>query len=344
MRIVHCIYALRVGGAESLLVDLANEQSRNNSVDLVIVNDVCDESMLSRIMPTVHVHKIGRKPNSRSIIPVIRLNCLLLTLSPHVVHCHNASLVRFLFPSFRCVLTVHGMDISCRYLRHYRRIFAVSQTVGDVLAAKGKYPVTVIPNGIMVESVKRREKQEETLVLFKIVHVGRLSHEEKGQDILIEAIGRLKQRGFLFDVDFIGEGPSLPFLEDLARKLGLSSQIHFLGKQSRDYIYSHLCDYSLFCLPSRKEAFGLVVAEAMAAKIPVLVSAGGGAFEVIEYGRFGYSFDSENIEDCAGKILWIYEHYAEVCAKVESAFLYVEKEYSLQRTVSEYLSFYDKVR
>ena len=54
----------------------------------------------------------------------------------------------------------------------------------------------------------------------------------------------------------------------------------FLVKQTQDYVAAHLTDYDLFVQPSRWEGFGLTVAEAMAAGVPVLVSEGQGPAEV----------------------------------------------------------------
>ena len=55
-------------------------------------------------------------------------------------------------------------------------------------------------------------------------------------------------------------------------ELNLEKHVRFLGNQSREYVYSHLKDYDLFVQPSRFEGFGLTVAEAMAACVPVLVT------------------------------------------------------------------------
>lgn len=113
-----------------------------------------------------------------------------------------------------------------------------------------------------------------------------ISTYQKGQDILIEAIFILHQKGFKnISVDFIGDGESKDFLKELVKSKQLENQIHFLGSKEQSYIFSHLKEYDLFVQPSRKEGFGLTVTEAMVAKIPVLVSDQEGPMEIIKMGN-----------------------------------------------------------
>ena len=55
----------------------------------------------------------------------------------------------------------------------------------------------------------------------------------------------------------------------LVQEYNLNSYISFLGSKDTHYIEQHLKDYDLLVQPSRIEGFGLTVAEAMAAKVPV---------------------------------------------------------------------------
>ena len=118
----------------------------------------------------------------------------------------------------------------------------------------------------------------------RIVMVSKLNHEKKGQDLLIKAAVGLKG---LVHVDLIGDGSSREYLQQLIQELYVEELISLLGTKSQPYITAHLADYDLFVQPSRWEGFGLTVAEAMAAKVPVLVSAGQGLAEVTCGDKFG---------------------------------------------------------
>lgn len=128
-------------------------------------------------------------------------------------------------------------------------------------------------------------------------------HEKKGQHILIKAVNKLIKQGYnQIRLDIIGDGDSHKYLKTLVKELDITEYVRFLGSKNQSYIYEHLCDYDLFVQPSIYEGFGLTVTEAMAAKVPVLVSENQGPIEIIDYGRLGYSFKNQDIDDCAAKI------------------------------------------
>lgn len=103
--------------------------------------------------------------------------------------------------------------------------------------------------------------------------------------------------------------------------------------------YDHLCNYDLFVQPSIYEGFGLTVAEAMAARVPVLVSSGQGPEEVIGNGKCGYVFKNGDQTDCAAKIR-IFLEGKDDKSLVESAYERVWKLYNIKVTVQTYLDKY----
>lgn len=139
---------------------------------------------------------------------------------------------------------------------------------------------------------------------------------------------------------FIGDGESMQYLQQLTRQLGVDDHVHFLGKQSQDYIAHHLKDYDLFVQPSRREGFGLTVAEAMAAKVPVLVSSGQGPAEVTENDRFGWVFKNGDERDLADKVKYISEHYADAVRKADDACHHMREHYDVSVTARRYMELY----
>ena len=83
----------------------------------------------------------------------------------------------------------------------------------------------------------------------------------------------------------VGDGPELPRAEQSVREGGLSSKVHFIGRQ--DPVESLLGVSDLLLLPSETESFGLAALEAMACGVPVMSSDAGGLPELIEDGLGG---------------------------------------------------------
>jgi N-acetyl-alpha-D-glucosaminyl L-malate synthase BshA len=101
----------------------------------------------------------------------------------------------------------------------------------------------------------------------------------------------------------IGDGPEREKMEELCRKIGLCSEIRFLGKQ--DAVEELLAVADIFVLPSENESFGLAALEAMACEVPVVSSNIGGLPEVNLEGKTGYLCDVGDIQGMADSVLSI---------------------------------------
>ena len=343
MKVVHIIFSLETGGAETMLVDIVNEQTKTDSVSLIIVNNKINEDVLSNISKNIKLYMIGRKRKNRNPIPLIKLNLLLLKLKPDYIHCHNYNMIDLIFAKkllkYRIGLTVHDIGKSTKYHHGYGKIFAISQAVQKDIKSRCEFDSIIVNNGINFKKIKNQRNIESKI--FKIIQVSRLEHEKKGQDILIKALAILinKRKVKNIKLDFIGEGQSHQYLKTLVIEYKLESFVNFLGLKSRDYIYQNLCNYNLFVQPSLYEGFGLTVVEAIAAKISVLVSDIHGPMEIIERGKYGFYFESENEVDCADKI-----DKAIKCKNydiIDSAYEHALYYYSIESTASKYLKEYN---
>jgi glycosyltransferase involved in cell wall biosynthesis len=131
---------------------------------------------------------------------------------------------------------------------------------------------------------------------------------EKGLDLMIDAFLRsgFAARGWKYVIAGTG------FLEaqlkaQAAAELGKS--IHFVGFQQPADNLALMAQAQLLALPSRYEPHGIVVAEALAAGTPVLASdVVGAAYDLVEHGRNGLIFRSEDVADLARKLDAIDQH------------------------------------
>lgn len=366
MKIIHVVWSLKFGGIETMLVNLANAQvDLNQDVAVVIINDNCDEKLLSSFNSNVKIIKLHKKLGSKNPFFIFKLNYLLLKLGPDVIHLHFSNIISLLLPSFRkkILFTLHSMPFGeigkRRGIYKFLPFLNIKNRGGNVkdidkvkvisisnavqIALKEKYSVgsTVICNGIITKNFSQREPHLHLDPdIFKIVQVGRLEHEPKGQDLLINAVANLPNNVY---VDFIGDGPSKEFLQKLVEDLKVEDKVTFMGSKDSKYIQRNLCNYDLLVQPSRREGFGLTVAEAMISKVPVLVSSGQGAAEVTENDRYGFVFELGNVSDLEDKIKIIINNYQKAQDKVGAAFEHVVSLYDINTTAENYLKMYEKI-
>lgn len=346
MRIVHIAWMFTFGGIETMLVNISNEQARlGHDVQIIIMEDgAIDGSLQAALDSRVVMHNCHRSQGGNLLLPAIRLNMLLIKLNPNVIHIHSSGLIRIIIPNkFKKITnsTLHALpwQKNTMAIKQVPRVFAISDAVRrELLAFNGTDSISN-PNGIRPELIRQRPIGDWKKTL-QIVQVGRLDHVDKGQHILIQTGTELLKRGYHdFMINFIGDGASRPYLEGLVKEYELDQNVTFHGMRSQAYIFEHLCDYDLFIQPSIHEGFGNTVAEAMAAKVPVIVSSGQGPEEVIGYGKYGYVFENGNIEDCASKIELFLKHNNDQTL-IDKAYQRVLDIYDIKVTVRKYLDNY----
>lgn len=345
-----------------MLVNIANAQAGYGAeVYVVIVNDLIEPALLNTLTKNVKMILLRRKMGSRNPLSFLKLNLILRRIQPDVVHLHRSDLFQCLWFAqlghVACI-TLHDLpwgnvrrESLWHKLFHYAhtdkkgnvmfidripKVFSISDAVKDMLHERYGIKSVVVNNGILTSKFKQ-SITDACQSPFKVIQVSRLEHGKKGQDLLIEAAAKLRGK---IDVTFIGEGSSMEFLKNLTQKLYIHKYVHFLGKRDQSFIAQHLCEYGLFVQPSRWEGFGLTVAEAMAAKVPVLVSAGQGPAEVTCDEKFGWTFVNGDVDDLVQKIAYVMNHNTEVSAKAEAGYTHVVTTYDVSVTAKKYLENY----
>jgi glycosyltransferase involved in cell wall biosynthesis len=165
-------------------------------------------------------------------------------------------------------------------LKRARMLHATTQQEAGVIASLDLGPeIVVVPNGLddLDEPTARRSeacrsrygaKRDDFLLLF----LGRI-HPKKGLDTLLAAVEHLtSSRRVVLVIAGAGETEYVASLRESARALVDAGRVAFAGHVSGDDRRELLASADGFALTSHSENFGMSVAEAMAAGLPVVVS------------------------------------------------------------------------
>ena len=211
----------------------------------------------------------------------------------------------------------------------------VLQNLSDIIPED---KIKLIYNGIKVEDRiepdfslrKKYNIGEQDNIL---INVGRLN-SEKGHDLLIEAVKELNQELKNWKLLIVGEGPERDNIVRQIKKYDLSDKIILTGFV--DNVNDYLVQADLMVHTARIEGFGLVLVEAMAAKLPVVAVAASNIPEIIKDGEVGLLAEKESPGDLAEKIKSLLQNKelrAEYGSKGKE---YVKENFSISRMITEY--------
>ncbi len=191
-------------------------------------------------------------------------------------------------------------------LRRMNRIIVHTKSYGITSAMLRGRELTIIPSavdldrfrpGLDAQAIRRTLRLEGKRVL---IFVGRLV-PHKGVDVILDALRELPPDVALV---VVGAGPRLSNLIRDARRLQIEDRVRFCSGVADEDLPRYLALADIFVFPSqnRLEGFGLVIAEAMAAGLPVVIADMPGVREVIEPGREGLLAEPLIASDLAAKL------------------------------------------
>ena len=298
MKILQVITQSELGGAQTVVVQLANKLSESH--DVILVAGQGDGKMWEMVNENVikeRCHYLQRSISLKGdLLAAIELRRLYKKHKPDVIHLHSSkagTLGRLVFPARRVVYTVHGFDsirlafrkflpIERLLQRSCRAIVGVSNYDNKHLLHEGiTRNVTTVYNGIAKPDSNSVTKLDVISNYPKTVLCIARINPQKNPHLFIETARLLPQYGFVW----IGNQESVEHLGDIP------SNCHFMGNMVNAGAYCAQAD--LLMLPSIYEGLPMVIIEAMSfgkPKIDILVRiyflAGAGRRERIICSRF----------------------------------------------------------
>ena len=179
---------------------------------------------------------------------------------------------------------------------------AVSQEAKDTMIEHFGGDAVVIPNGVRVSNFSNATKlsgfdQDKT-----IVFVGRLDEPRKGLQNLLEAMPQVFAQYSDLKLLLVGPGDKQEILKAIDAKY--HANIEFKGFVSSEVKASCYASATLYVAPNLGgESFGIVLLEAMASGTPVLASDLPAFKQVLEDGKYGKLFETNNVNDLATSLI-----------------------------------------
>jgi N-acetyl-alpha-D-glucosaminyl L-malate synthase BshA len=203
--------------------------------------------------------------------------------------------------------------------------------------------IHVIPNFVDVKRFHHTDKNHFKQMLAPdgeriLVHVSNFRSVKRVPDV-IKIFAEVK-KVIPAKLLMIGDGPERQNAEEMARAMGLYSDVRFLGKQEQ--INEILSISDLFLLPSATESFGLSALEAMACSVPVVSTNAGGLPEINVDGKTGYLSDVGDTDAMAANAIHILSDDERLLHFKKAAIAHARK-FEKQHIIPQYEQLYTQV-
>jgi glycosyltransferase involved in cell wall biosynthesis len=360
LKVVHIIPSLAKGGAERLVVTICKELTQRNNVECVLVNfhEVNDYLF--------DTNEINRKVIKASVVPSIKggnrvevkaLQEFIDSYEPTIVHLHlfEAVIVTSQLKNLKAKIFIHFHDnmkqfkkfsfskrfskeiltnlyekklIEKSFSRGQVRYIGISKDVVSFIRENcpKQLNVELLPNAIEYTRFYNKVIYTQSVVI-----IGSLL-PNKDHQLAIDVIHILSKRNVNVKLDVVGDGIEMGKLKDYVSSLNLVDSIQFHGKV--DFPEKIIHQNSICLHTAKKEAFGLVLIEAMAAGLPVVCTDAGGNRDIMEDGKNGFIIENRSASELADKIQFLLENenswkqmssYAQEYAKNYDIKEYVDK-------------------
>ncbi|WP_009964347.1 glycosyltransferase [Verrucomicrobium spinosum] len=254
--------------------------------------------------------------------------------------------VPFDSPAFREV----AVNLSTQFANLCDGVIAPSESIATMIKERGvESPVKVVPTGIDIKAFSSgdgrgmRKKLKIPDDAFVVGHLGRLA-AEKNLEYLAGAVGIFLKinPGARFLV--VGSGPAEETVRAALTREGVADRLHLAGKLTGPRLAAAYHAMDVFAFASMSETQGLVLAEAMAAGLPVVALDAPGAREVLKDGVNGIQLPADaEVQTFAKALTQLHDDPAmrETCAMAARETANV---FSKERCAKMALDFYAEVR
>ena len=363
-RLMFFLHSLSVGGAERLVVQMAEQLEQHYDIAMVCMDEQgylwqeCEKR-------GYRLYLIGRSPGF-SYKTFSRVAEAIRSFAPDILHAHQytpylyATVGKVLCRSkARLIFTEHG--------RHYPDVVSIRRRIAnrllirftDAITAVSNFsksalyhneglrslPIQVIYNGLHHESHSasstvdlRTELQLEPDSRL-IGYVGSL-RPVKNPLFLLQAFEKIALQDPSAYLVYIGDGPLRRELESEISRRCLTDRVFMLGERTPATPY--FTEFDVYVLPSLCEAASLALLEAMSVALPVIVTDRGGSPEIVEHQKSGVVVPCGDVEALSAQLLELLGDSEMAKRLAVSAQQRVSDQFSFETMMSQYQTVYEQ--
>ena len=156
MKILHALFSFNIGGTETMLIDIINEQVKSHEIIFVIVNKSYRRDLLNKIDKKVKVYLINRPEGSKNPWYILKTNIILWQQNPDIIHTHDNRMCSFLRLRHGAplVFTKHNVISDKCNWNLIDFTFGISKAAVNVANIMGAKKCSLVYNGIHVGLIK----------------------------------------------------------------------------------------------------------------------------------------------------------------------------------------------
>jgi glycosyltransferase involved in cell wall biosynthesis len=344
MKIMQVITLSELGGAQSVVINIANYLCRDNTI-IVVAGEGDGKlwDMLDNRIIKIRCKSLRRKLSFLyDIITWFHFILLYLKYKPDIIHLHSSkagAIGRLAFPRKKTIYTVHGFDsirfanrkfLFCeRILQHFCSAI-VGVSLYDKNALNDEGITTNVYN--IYNGIKKSDDYVDMPVDVsskyskKVICIARIA-KQKRFDLFIETAKKLPEYAFIW----IGNQCEV---NDVPKNVFMLGNIVGAGRY---------CRYAdVFMLPSNYEGLPIVIIEAMSYGKPIVASHVGGIGEIVRDGINGFTVENDS-NIIANKIRIILEDESLANKLGENSLKIYNEELTVEKMVNKYMCIYKRI-
>ena len=330
LKILHVIPNLKRAGGERICLDICNGLvKKGHNVILVILENINEYPELSKNIDIKFIpSKFTPSLLKKNYLDIKSLQLFVDDFNPNIIHSHLLE-AEFISLQLKTPETtkffnhIHGLRPELKknsfkrlskkslihswekknYLKLIRsksvKHFAISNKslhFYEEIVGVNKSQLIHMPNCIDFNKFKGIPKKIKPEKPYLLITIGRLI-PSKGHTFLLDVLKKLLDKKLKINLLIIGDGPEKKSILNKAKELNINNNINLI--KATNHPEKYLKNSDLYLHSSYREAFGLVILEAMATGLPVVCTDAMGNRELIKEGKNGYLIWDRDSNDFA---------------------------------------------